>query len=83
MKIQKPDDLTPSQWHTVQSFYAYLLEFKITPNNKDLSDFMGNSSANTTFQVIKILEEKGYIGVVKNVSRGMYLTDKSLEILEN
>lgn len=83
MIIEKPHDLTLSQWATLKAIYDYFIEVKIMPTNLELSQYMAHGSPNSAFQMCATLERKGYIGIVKVVKRGMYFTDKSLDILRD
>lgn len=63
--------ITARQRECLDAIIAYIAEHTYPPTRQELCDIMGVKSKNAITQWLNILEDKGYIIVIPNTSRGI------------
>jgi repressor LexA len=83
MKIPKIS-LTKRQSDILNFIKSYISEKKIPPTIHVIADEFGMASTNGVYEVLKVIEKKGYINrIAKGSSRGIILNESNEKVIES
>ena len=74
--MPKNEKLTTRQGEVLMMIKAYIKEHGIAPSRLDIAGEMGFASPNSAEEYVRILDRKGYVDILRAVSRGLRLTEK-------